>query len=318
MRVAFVRALTDVAAQDERVVILAGDIGYKLFDDFIERFPGRHLNVGASEANMASVAAGMASAGFRPFIYTIAPFVTVRCLEQIRVDICYHKQPVVVVGVGAGYTYGSLGATHHAMEDIGTLRALPSMKVVCPGDPYEVEGAVWEIVRQDAPVYLRLGKQGEPTVHESIPDMTLGKGIVFQDGDDVTLISTGNMLPNAAEAAKRLDDAGVSTRLISMHTVKPLDEALILDSARRTDALFTIEEHSKIGGLGGAVAELLAESDVHPRFKRLAADDEFIHEMGEQHHLRKLMGLDVDGIVNTVTRGLNEWRRAPAASRTGS
>jgi transketolase len=174
MRNAFVRAIEQVAARDGRVVVLSGDIGNRMFDRFKAACPDRFYNCGVAEAGMVSLAAGMASCGLRPFCYTIAPFMVYRALEQIRVDLCYHRQPVVIAGVGAGLCYAELGATHQSCEDLATMRSLPHMSVVCPGDPVEVELAVHAAIGCDGPTYLRLGKKGEPTVHDERLDFAIG------------------------------------------------------------------------------------------------------------------------------------------------
>ena len=182
MRNAFASEIAALADKDERVVLLMGDIGNRLFNDFRAAHPERFFNCGVAEANMTSMAAGMASCGLRPFTYTITPFATTRCLEQIRVDVCYHHLPVVVVGVGAGLSYASLGATHHACEDIAFLRALPGMIVVCPADPVEVRLAMRAVLAQDQPAYIRMGKKGEPVIHKSEPKFVLGKALVRAAG----------------------------------------------------------------------------------------------------------------------------------------
>src|SRR5262245_53489292 len=195
MRNAFAKEITAIARQDPRVVLLSGDIGNRLFDDYKANCGARFLNCGVAEANMIGMAAGMAACGLRPVTYTITPFTTTRCLEQIRVDLCYQNLPVVVVGVGAGLSYASLGATHHSCEDIALLRSLPNMTVVCPGDAWEVRAALRKAINHDGPVYLRLGKKGEPLVHDEMPDLELGRGIVLREGCDACLVSTGNLLP---------------------------------------------------------------------------------------------------------------------------
>src|SRR2546430_5284860 len=164
MRNAFATEITSLASEDERLVLLSGDIGNKLFDGYKEKFPERFFNCGVAEANMMGMAAGMALSGMRPITYTITPFTTTRCFEQIRVDVCYHNVPVIIVGVGGGLSYASLGATHHSCEDIALLRMLPNMTVICPGDAIEVRGALRAALRHDGPVYIRLGKKGEPIV----------------------------------------------------------------------------------------------------------------------------------------------------------
>src|SRR5260370_32807720 len=183
-----------------------------LFDKFKDKHPSRFFNCGVAEANMMGVAAGMAMNGLRPVAYTITPFVTTRCLEQIRTDVCYHEAPVTIVAVGAGLAYSGLGPTHHACEDISFLRSIPNMVVICPGDAFEVRAALRASMRQDRPVYIRMGKKGEPVVHAGpIEHFRIGKAIPVSGGNDGCLLSTGNMLPEAIEAAHKLREKAVST-----------------------------------------------------------------------------------------------------------
>lgn len=306
MRDAFAAEITALAERDERIVLLSGDIGNRLFDGFKARFPRRFYNCGVAEQNMISVAAGMALAGMRPVTYTIASFTTARCWEQIRVDVCYHNAPVMIVGVGAGLAYAANGCTHHTPEDIATLRVLPNLTVVCPGDPWEVKAALRAAVEHPGPVYLRLGKKGEPLVHAALPQFSLGKGIVVRSGCDACLISTGNILPVAIEAAELLESRGVSTQVVSMHTVKPLDESLLADAFTRHAVVATIEEHGRSGGLGGAVAEWLADqTPPQARLVRIGMANAFFHEAGEQEHARSWFGLTAERIVGEVLRNLS-------------
>src|ERR1700741_2837155 len=211
MRNAFADELTRLGNDDPGVVMLSGDIGNRLFDKFKDKHPSRFFNCGVAEANMMGVAAGMAMNGLRPVAYTITPFVTTRCLEQIRTDVCYHEAPVTIVSVGGGLAYAGLGPTHHACEDIAFLRAIPNMVVICPADAWEVRAAMRAALRQDHPVYIRMGKKGEPKIHSAMPaDFGIGKALPIKTGSDVCLLSTGNMLPEAAEAAHLLEGHGVS------------------------------------------------------------------------------------------------------------
>ncbi len=307
MRNAFAAEITELAAADPSIVLLSGDIGNRLFDAFRQRFPDRFYNCGVAEANMMGLAAGMALSGLRPVVYTITPFVTTRCLEQIRVDVCYHDVPVVLVGVGAGLSYASLGPTHHSCEDIAFLRALPHMAVVCPGDAVEVRLAVRAAVRRPSATYLRLGKKGEPIVHQSPPAFAIGKAITIRDGSDVCLLATGNVLPVAMQAADRLHVAGISARVTSFHTIKPLDAAYLADAFRRFEVVATIEEHSLLGGFGSAVAEWLADG---PRQRaslcRFGTADAFLHESGEQDHAREHFGLTAEHIADRIRRRLRD------------
>jgi len=301
MRDAFAQELEALAAADARIVLLSGDIGNRMFDRFKARFADRFYNCGVAEANMMSVAAGMAMCGLRPVVYTIVPFVTTRCLEQIRVDVCYHHLPVVIVGVGGGLSYASLGTTHHSCEDIGFLRLLPGMTVVCPGDPQEVRAAVRAAIEQAGPVYLRLGKKGEPRIHEHPPTFELGRGIVLRQGDHVWLVSTGNMLATAVDVAQELCQLEISTGVISLHTVKPLDERLLERIFNQGQLVVTLEEHSVLGGLGGAVAEWRAHQErARARLLRLGSRDEFLHQVGSQEYVRHILGLDVPAIVARI------------------
>jgi transketolase len=299
MRDAFARELLRLASVDQRVVLLSGDIGNRMFDQYKLQFPERFFNCGIAEANMLSVAAGMALSGLRPVVYTIVPFVTTRCLEQIRVDACYHRAPVVIVGVGGGLSYASLGATHHACEDIALLRVLPGMNVVCPGDAHEVRMALRRAVELDAPVYIRIGKKGEPVVHAEEPEFEIGTGVVLREGREVTLLSTGNLLPMAVQVADNLQAKRRSVRLVSLHTVKPLDERLLERVFAESRLVVTLEEHSLLGGLGGAVAEWLADHGPGPvGLLRIGTPDRFLHTVGPQDSVRADVGLD----ANTITQ----------------
>lgn len=302
MRNAFIRALTDAAAADERIVFLTGDLGFKLFDDFAARFPGRFMNVGVAEATMAGVAAGLALEGKKPFIYSIVPFATLRCYEQIRNDVCYHEADVTVVGVGGGYSYGPNGPTHHALEDIAVMRALPNMTVVCPGDPAETIAAVHAIAHHRGPAYLRLGRAGEPNVHPGPVSLTIGESLVLREGADVALLATGNMLATAVRVAELLDARGLAAKVVSMPTVKPLDVATIDAVAASGAIVATLEEHSLIGGFGAAVAEHLAERGAAVRFRRFGAPDRFSHTCGDQEFHRAACGLDAPAIADALTR----------------
>src|SRR5260370_29105354 len=181
MRAAFVRGLTAAARLDPRIMLLTSDLGYKIFDAFAGEFPGRLLNVGVAEGNMIGVAAGLALGGMRPFTYSIAPFATLRCLEQIRNDVCYHNLPVTIVGVGGGYSYGHNGPTHHALEDIAVMRVLPNMTVVCPGDPIETELAVAAAAAHGRPLYLRIGRAGDARVHDDPPEFRIGEAVTVRE-----------------------------------------------------------------------------------------------------------------------------------------
>jgi transketolase len=302
MRNAFAATIAELANADDRVVVLSGDIGNRLFDDFKERHPKRFYNCGVAEGNMTGMAAGMAMCGLRPFTYTITPFATTRVMEQIRIDVCYHNLPVTIVGTGSGLSYASLGPTHHSLEDVAFLRALPNMTVVCPADAAEVRAAMSAILEIDGPVYLRLGKKGEPTVHRQPPQLAIGRGLTVRQGSDVCLLGLGNMVAPSLEAAGILQDRGISAMVVSMHTVKPLDEPLLRDVLGRFAVVAVVEEHSRIGGLASAVAEWTLTQETRPaaRLLSLGSDDAFPSQSGSQKYLRRVFGLTAEQIAETI------------------
>lgn len=305
MRVAFVNTLLEMAKKNKRIMLLTGDLGFSVFEKYIEELPKQYLNMGVAEQNMTGVAAGMAMEGKIPLIYSIVPFVTMRNFEQIRNDICYQNLNVKIVGVGAGFSYGPYAHTHHGLEDIGVLRTLANLTILCPGDPIEAALATKAMLAHVGPVYLRLGRAGEPNIHKIIPSFKIGKGILIEDGKDITIIGTSNLLQRAWEVTTSLKEKGLSIRLISMHTIKPLNTQIILESAKKTPAIFTLEEHSIVGGLGSAVSEVLAENRTNVIFKRIGVPDRFTKAMGNQEYMRRANGLSVEQIVETILKFIN-------------
>lgn len=300
MRNAFADEITKLAAQDDRLVLLSGDIGNKLFDKFKQVDGARFLNCGIAEANMMGVAAGMALSGLRPVVYTITPFTTTRCFEQIRVDAAYHEAPIIIVGTGSGLSYAELGATHHSLEDLAILRTLPGMTVLAPCDANELRACLRAALQADGPVYIRIGKKGEPAIHDGVPPLQLGKTIVVKPGTDVGLICTGTLMPEALTAAKQLANQGISAEVVSMHSIKPLDTAYLAQAATRFKLLVTLEEHGLIGGLGSAVAEWRSSADIATRHLLLGTPDEFMHEVGTQEYARDRFGLTADAISTKI------------------
>lgn len=307
MRNTFFDALCDAAAEDERIWLVCGDLGYSVLEPFAERFPGRFVNAGVAEQNMTGVAAGLAMAGKVVFTYSIANFPLMRCLEQIRNDVCYHDLNVKIVAVGGGVAYGTAGYSHHAVEDLAVMRALPKMTVVAPGDPVETRALTRQLAATPGPAYLRLGKAGEPIVHDGEPDLRLGRAVTLREGSDVTLISTGASLRSIAEAADLLAARGLSARVISMHTVKPLDEEAIVRAAEDTRLLCVVSEHVSEGGLSDAVARVLAgRPELGAGFVSLDLQSGHgaVGVVGGQSYLTREAGLAPDQIADTVARRL--------------
>jgi len=304
VRTAFIETLCELAAKDERIWLLTGDLGFSVLERFSDRFPDRFVNAGVAEQNMTSVAAGLAQCGKIVFTYSIANFPTLRCLEQIRNDVCFHNANVKVTAVGGGLTYGTLGYTHHSVEDLAVLRSLPNMTVVAPGDPVESRLATQAIVAHSGPCYLRLGADPlgekalqEPIVHKADPAFVLGRAIPVREGKQLTLMSTGGMLKTVVEAAEELAGDGIEAAVLSLHTVKPIDQEAILAAADKTRLIMTVEEHSLVGGLGSAVAEVLAKA----RLGRVAFCSLGLEEgpmrKGSQQHLREQAGLTPESIA---------------------
>src|SRR6202165_3502395 len=252
------RSLFDLARQDPRVCLVVGGPCCSVIEEFADTYPDQFVNVGVAEQNMIGVATGMALSGKIVFTYSIANFATLRCLEQIRNDVCYHRANVKVVAVGGGVAYGSLGISHHATEDLAIMRALPGMAVVAPADPVEASLATVALARRGGPAYLRLATTGEGLFHTTSPDFCIGKALLLHSGSEITVIATGSMVATAVEIRERLGERGGGVRLLSMHTISPIDVEAIEAAARETRYIVTLEEHSVVGGLGSAVAEVVS------------------------------------------------------------
>lgn len=305
MRTAFIETLVELAEQDERICLLTGDLGFGVVEVFANRFPKRFINVGVAEQNMTGVATGLALSGKIVFTYSIANFPTLRCLEQIRNGACYHDANVKIVSIGGGLSYGSLGMSHHATEDLAIMRALPNMTVIAPGDPHETRAATAAIVGRRGPAYLRLGRAGEPLVHARPVDLQIGRALQLRDGNDLTLISTGGMLTVAVQAAEMLAAEGISSRVLSMHTVKPLDADAVARAAAETKLVVTLEEHAVAGGLGGAVAEVMAESTTKGApLKRIGLPSALLSVAGSREFLCHRYGLSTPAVTHTVRQAL--------------
>lgn len=307
MRNAFASEITSLARENEKIVLLSADIGNKLFDNFKAAAPERFINCGVAEANMIGTAAGLAMSGLLPVSYTIAPFITYRCLEQIRIDLCYHNLRSIIVGVGAGLSYASLGPTHHSLEDIAMMRVLPHMKVICPGDALEVRAALRAALNEEGPTYIRLGKKGEPLVHEQLPAFVIGKAIELRSGTDLCILSTGNMLPLAMECANDLADEGVSCALISFHTVKPLDQNTLRRVFSEFPLVVTVEEHSIHGGFASSIAEwIVTQGPFCAKLLSIGTADRFLHEGGGQAHARETFDMSKDKIIEKIRASLSK------------
>lgn len=300
MRLAFIDELTRLAAEDKNTWLITGDLGFMVFENFRDRFPEQYLNVGVAEQNLMSVAAGLAMSGKKVFTYSISTFATMRPYEQIRNDICYQNLPVCIIGGGSTFSYSTFGCTHFPLEDLGIMRILPNMAVMAPGDPHEVRALVRGAYNRNGPSYIRIAKRGEPTVHNSESEIVLGKASRLVDGDDVSIFVCGRQLPNAIVAADILREKGINCRVLSFHTVKPLDVEAIIEAAEITKRIVTVEEHLLAGGFGSAVAEIISDKRLDSSLVRIGIPDEFPDKVGSQDYFLKRYGLTVDGIVDSV------------------
>ena len=301
MRSVFNEELLKLARNDDRIFMILADIGYGEIEPFAEAFPERYFNVGVAEQNMTGVACGVAMEGNIAVTYSIANFPTLRPLEQIRNDVCYHDANVKIVIIGGGLAYGALGVSHQATEDIAIMRALPNMVVVCPCDFAEARAATHAMIEYDGPVYYRCGYKKEPAVHKGPIDFRFGKALRVRDGKDLTFIFTGTIGNQVLPAAAELESAGVSCRVVSMHTVKPIDKEEILAAATETGGIVVVEEHQIVGGLAGAVAEVLCDACIAPkRFLRIGLPDKYVCEVGSHEWLVDLYGMSTPKILARV------------------
>lgn len=298
MRDAFIKKLFELAKDDPKIFLITGDLGFGVLEEFEKNYPKQFLNAGVAEQNMTGLAAGLALEGRTVFTYSIANFPILRCLEQIRNDVCYHNANVKIVSIGGGFSYGALGFSHHATEDIAILRSMPTMTVLCPADLWEVEQATAALVKDKGPAYLRLDKSKAESTNRSDEVFQIGKARILRDGNDLTLVGTGGIVGVLLEAAKELSCQGVQVRVLSMHTIKPLDREPLFSAAMETGGVITVEEHTVLGGLGAATAEAFLEEGVIPQiFYRIGLRDCFSTLVGSQNYLREKYGMDVQSIV---------------------
>ena len=301
MRTAYLETLYELADKDKRVYALISDNGAIVYDQYRRDLPLQYLNLGISEANMLGMAAGMASCGKIPFAYTIGAFLAYRAYEFIRNDICLQKQNVKIVGTGAGEVYSALGPTHHSTEGLGGLRSLPGLTILCPASPLEVKKATVAAYKHIGPMYLRLGTNKETEIYSRDYEFEIGKGIVLREGNDITLIGTGSILKDILDVAELLSKDGIRASVINMHTLKPIDEGIILQAIEETGKIVTIEDHNIIGGLGSAVAEVIAESGKGVSFKRLGLKD-FSKGYGIYKQVKETNGIGIEQIGNEIRK----------------
>jgi transketolase len=299
MRDTFVKALLEHARIDRNVLLITGDLGFGVLDTFSRDFPAQFINAGIAEQNMTGMAAGLALEGKNVFTYSIANFPTLRCLEQIRNDVVYHDASVNVVAVGGGFSYGSLGMSHHATEDIAIMRALPGLRVYAPCDELETRALVKQMIAQPAPTYLRIDKS-KVTTYANKPFET-NRLRQLMTGDKVAIVGYGGIVDEALKAAEQLATEGIKCSVYSAHTLKPFDSETLVQLARSNDVVVTVEEHLPTGGLGSLAADVFAEAGLLPsRFSRLCLPDSYSSIVGSQEYLRMRHQIDATAIAMRI------------------
>ena len=306
MRKTCLEMVHQLAKADDRVVFIGSDLGPGLLDDMRIGMPDRYYMEGVAEQNIIGMAAGMALEGFVPYVNTIATFITRRCYEQVAIDLALQNQNVRLIGNGGGVVYAPLGSTHLAIEDIAIFRVLPNMTVVCPSDAEEMKRFMKQSVDWQGPIYIRLGKGGDPVISSDENGFEIGRGIMMRDGGDVLVISTGVMTGRCLKAAEHLEADGISSSVMHLHTVKPLDIDLLVEKAAKAKRIVAVEEHVVTGGLGSAILEALSDKGALPPtgILRLGIPDKFPTEYGSQDSMLESFGLQPDGIAKSIHEAL--------------
>ncbi len=308
MRNNLVKAICEEAENNKDVIIVTGDLGYNVLNKFYDRFPEQYINAGISEQNMTSVAAGLALTGKMVFTYSIGSFSTLRCLEQIRNDICYHNANVKIVALAAGFAYGALGMSHHATEDIAVMKSLPNITVFSPCDPLETIAVTKKAMELKTPCYIRLGRGGEPNIHDEFDPskFEIGKAYKLTDGDkNICIFSTGAITIEAKKAVDELKVEGINIELYSFPSIKPIDEELIVKCSTNHDLIITLEENNTFGGFGSSIADVLSRVEgKHAIIKKLGLNDEYPSVVGDTNYLRQYYKMDSKTIKEIIMENL--------------
>mgnify|MGYP001208616521 CR=1 FL=1 len=305
MRNTFARELTKLAKGNEKIVLLSGDIGNRMFDQFKSVNKERFINCGIAEGNMMSMAAGMALSGLRPVIYTITPFTTARCFEQIKIGAAYHNANIVIVGTGSGLSYAELGPTHHSLEDIGIISTLPDFRILTPCDSIELASQLKECFSLDGPTYIRIGKKGEPNLISENSNLSIGKANILKEGSDFLILGIGPILEEAIKASEKIKKRyNKSLSVVSFGSVEPLDEHFLLKMlSYKFKCWLTLEEHGFQGGFGSKINNWIYKN--HPEkieIININPPNEFIHYLGKQDYVRDRIGINSEGIIKKIKK----------------
>lgn len=303
MRVAVVNEIYNLMKENKNIYFLAGDLGYNAVEAIEKDFPSRFINVGIAEQNMMSMAAGLALAGKKVYVYSVISFLIMRTYEQIRDDICFQDLDVTLLGIGGGLSYGYLSSTHFALEDIAIMRVLPNISIFSPADEVEAGLGIEALAKYKHPLYIRIGKRREPIIYEKPYPFRFGKGVVLREESDTTVFATGPLIDEVLKTADLLQRAkNIKITVVNIHTIKPIDEKLILKHSLGKKIVFSVEEHYENGGLGGAIAEILVKYKNAPRLHTIGVANEFVKELGSQSYLRKRLGLNAKGLAKKIKK----------------
>ncbi len=301
MRDTFISELSNFAEIDPNIILITGDLGFGVLNDYINNFPNQYINAGVAEQNMTGIATGLGLEGKTVFTYSIGNFNTLRCLEQIRNDACYHEVNVNIISVGGGFSYGPLGYSHHATEDIAIIRALPNIQVFTPSDDWEVKQIVKNMVAHEGVSYLRIDKSFAPSTSSLDEVFKAGKARILKEGKDLSLLACGGILDLALKASEYFEKQGINIRVVSVHSINPFDKNIVIDCASNTGGIITLEEHSLSGGLGSLVCETLVKNNILPeKFFSMGLESKFSTIVGTQDYLRDINGIGLESIKQNI------------------
>ena len=291
MRTTFASVLTERAGFDEKIFLLTPDLGFSVFEQFAEKYPNRFLNIGIAEQNTVGIAAGLALSGFKPYIYSIAPFALMRCYEQVRLNLAYMKLNIKIIGAGGGVAYGPAGASHHIIEDFAITKVLPNLIVCSPADPIEAQQIFEQSLCTDSPMYIRLAKNNEPPVHNPNDIITIGKAFSIKKGDNLEILTTGTITGRIIEWLPELEKQGISAGLTVFPTIKPLDEEFLDKMIVEKKDILIVEEHNIIGGLGESICTYIGKKNAHNKIRHIGIQDTYSHYVGSQQFILDKFGM---------------------------
>ena len=309
MRDKFIETFTNLVEKNKKLILITADLGFGVLDNFIKKYPKNFINVGVAEQNMIGVATGLSKKGFNVFVYSLGNFPTMRCLEQIRNDAAYHNSNIKIVNVGGGYSYGQLGFSHHATEDLSIMRTIPEVNIISPFDEYETQKATKFLAKAKGVYYFRLDKK-RPNVNNTQININTkrqnyiyGKMSTIFSGKDLVIFSIGGILNDVINVCKNLEKKKIIPTLVSCHTLKPIDKIMIKKLCKNNKKIIVIEENSKIGGLASAIGDVCLENSIQPKvFKSFGIENKFIKEVGDRDYLLKLSKLDENSLTKEILK----------------